>query len=261
MRAVGFFVLALAASRLTDVIGQEEAESDIDLDDEDDMDVDLEEESNVKPPMGGQAEPVEDFDLGLTAPEQKARMASCYQFTLMRSQARKEKLMEASQEIAQQHGVSVEQGQNQLLYHWMLSCYMSIEPHHIQKGAAGTPITEELEQELFGPSRHHKQTAMTASRRQHALLESTIKEVQEAAQRQGGPGGPQQPAYVDNSMLSGSNGVIFMLIIFAVIFGGGALIVLKLNQVSDKERSKKDRLSKAEKRAAEAAKKSSGKKK
>jgi len=237
--------------------------TDLDLDEDDLDDDDESEDASGGMGMGaGQGPPVDDFDLDMPEEERKTRMRACLAHTMSRAQAYQEQLQAAVKQMVEENRgaqMTPEQAANSIVFSWMISCYMNIEDDGIKAAVSGTPLPPEAEQDLFSHHPERGQQANQASQRQWQLLESVLLE-HKASQPQRDP---QRDPRVDpraqaaaGSSMSGQTGALYILVVFGVIFGAGAIGVLRLmrSEAKDKEKEK-DKPSKAEKKLEKAEKK------
>lgn len=216
--------------------------------DDDDLDLDdLDEDEGPSP-----APPVEDFDLGIPEEDRRKMMASCWQHTLNRVQLRGEELKAAVEQMVaarREQGLSSDQAMNTLLFGWMMACYMNIDGDGVRKVTPSD--TQSLENDIFGQRSDRPQQVNQASRRQWQLLESIIKEQQErAGSSSSSPMGSAGPP------AGGQGSFTYVLVVFAVLFGLGALVVLKLVRADQSVQAEKEakKAEKAEKKLSKKAK-------
>lgn len=240
--AIVFVALRLGSARAEDDDFDDDL-SDLDLDDQE---ADGSAAGGGAPQGMGQAEPVEDFDLGMPQEDRKKRMSACFGYTLGRLQSKQEEMTEMVKGIMEHHKMKQDQAMNSLLMTWMMSCYMNVEEDAVKSASGkslGTPmpLSEEEDSEMFA---HQKQgapqTVQQASQAQWGLLESILKEHQlKNPQGAQGPRGQPQMAAPGSSMDS-QTGMIYVLVVFGVLFGAGVIAVSKLTQMAngkDKDRS------------------------
>jgi len=226
--------------------------SDLDLD-EDDLD-DFEDESEDS---AGRGAAMEDFDLEMPEEQRKTRMRACYAHTVHRAQTYQDQLQAAIQQMVEANSGqqrTQDQAANSVIFSWMITCYMNINDHGIKAAVAGTPLQPEVEQDIFSHHPEKRQQANQASQRQWQLLELVLMEQQSAQQqRQGmdprtGPGAPG----VAGSSMTGQSQMLYILVVFGIIFGVGAIVVLRLMRGESQDR---DKLTKSQKKADKAEKK------
>jgi len=267
MRMLSVLPLAFVVWRLGGVLGDDDAEAGMGSDDDLDLEDDFEDnDPSPNPgPMGGAPE-VEDFDLGMDETDKSNRMGSCFSYTMGRLQVRRDMMQKHAQEMMEQHGVKQNQAMTAVISSWMMACYMNIEEDQVTQ-AIGTPfgqpiaVSKEREDGMFAHHPAAKQTAQQASRKQWSLLETTLNENSKnmpqgpGADQKSRPGGPQAEP-LGMHMDSGT-GFIYMMAVFVVLFGLGAIVVMRLSQKeqgNDKDRGSKSQR-KAEKAERQAAKK------
>jgi len=268
-RPPALLALLLALAVFGSARGDDEADAD------DDADLDLEDlEDDVALGAGeGEAEG-EEFDLGMPPEDQLKRMQACYVHMMNRIQHRRDQLEAAIQELVQQRSgeVSNDQAANSIVVSWMMQCYMNIDGSSMKEAIHGKAPSPELEQQLFAPrSDQPKQ----ASQRQWKLLSDVVAEGQKEALanekrqqqqqqqqqqksstgRSGEAPAPQPPAYTGGgpllSGLSGQSQAIYVLVVFGVIFGLGAIGVMRLMRSEQESRNRlSKKQEKSEKRAS-----------
>lgn len=227
--------------------------SDLDLD-EDDFDDDDDESEDSSGGMGaGQGEPVEDFDLDMPEDQRKLRMRSCLSHTMARAQAYQEQLQGAIAQMVEQQQVSQEQAANSVIFSWMITCYMNIDDDGIKAATAATPLQPEQEEDVFSHHPERGQQANQASQRQWQLLEAILMEQNAASEQQ------QRRQGVDPRMdpraagtPAGQSQMLYVLVVFGIIFGLGAIVVVRLMRSESQDRDSKSqrKTDKAEKKLA-----------
>lgn len=242
MRARGPLCLALLlaalGTRADDAEGGDDDDLDIDLDDEDEG--------------PGPAPPVEDFDLGIPEEDRRTMMSSCWKHTINRVQLRKTELDAAVEQMVaarRESGMSPDQAMNTMLYGWMMACYLNIDGDGVRKVTSSD--TQALESDIFGQRGDRPQQVNQASQRQWQLLESTIKESQSQS-ASGGSSGGSSSAPMDSGLpgAGGQGSATYAVVVFGIIFGMGALVVLKLMRADQNVQADKDarKAEKAEKK-------------
>merc|ERR1712176_1019120 len=121
----------------------------------------------------------------------------------------------------------------------MMTCYLNVDPDDYveagQKYKEG--FSEELGGLLFSQRPDKKQQVMHASKAQWTLLESVVVEIQKdresRQQQQKGPNPGQNSAPINTNAppvaaMSTANQYLYMLVAFGVMFGLGAIVVMKL---------------------------------
>lgn len=241
MRNLSLLAIALIALRLGSAAADDAAGDDLD-DEFADLDLDDDDSSLDDASIAEKPPEVDDFDLGMPAEDQKKRMGACFSYTLGRVHGKQEMIQESVKDMESTHGMKRDQAMNALVFTWMMSCYMNIEPEAEKKAVAlpaGQPIPLEdpEDEELFSQQTTKPQSVAQASKRQWALLEGVLKENEKNVQKQkqksqsgaGRPGqAPQAPAAEPTSML-------YLLVAFGAIFGTVGLVVAYLAK-KDKDR-------------------------
>lgn len=244
------FVLLLAALSAADDVSEGAAADDIDDDGDFDLDDDLDDDDAGSPPPVE----VEDFDLGLPEEDRQRMMASCFHHSVNRLGLKKDEIQTMVKEMVNRPGsdMSETQALNTLLFSWMMACYMNVKVDSVSKVTAQD--TKEMESSLFDQRPGSPQHPNQASRRQWKLLEEVVTEMRKhnpGGVRPPGTGGPgEEESPVPPG--AGSFGSMYALIVFAVIFGLGAIVVLKLVRAGSRVQSERDakRAEKAEKKLA-----------
>jgi len=265
MRALCLALLLTALSGAADGdAAADAADDDLDLGDDLDEDADLEAdfadaEADAAPDMP----PVEDFDLGMSDSQRKAWLRVCYVHTVNRAQARRQELNHAVKEMmasaeARAQQMSEEKTLTTLVFSWMMQCYMNIDDATAQEGAILGSFKEELERALFAPRADRPQQVQQASSRQWELVSSVMAEEQQKMQQQGRPGGgsPEGAAPgigLVGAGLSGQSQALYIGAVFTVIFGLGAITVLRLSR--SEKATERSGSSKSQKKAEKAEKK------
>lgn len=235
MKARGALCLALLlaalGTRADDADGDDDVDDDLDLDDVDEG--------------PGPAPPVEDFDLGIPEEDRRKMMASCWKHTINRVQLRKSELDAAIEQMVaarKESGMSSDQAMNTMLYGWMMACYMNIDGDGTRKVTPSD--TQALESDIFSQRSDRPQQVNQASQRQWELLESTIKEQQQST------GGSSRSSPTGEGFSGQGGSTTYVLVVFAVIFGLGGLVVLKLVRADQSVQAEKDakKAEKAEKK-------------
>jgi len=218
-----------------------QAAEDADLDDFDDDDLDG--PSDAPPGGGAAAEFQEDFDLDMPEEKRLLRMRACFAYSLARVQVHQEPLQQAIAGMVEHQGMSEDQAANTIVFTWVMTCYMNADDSTIEAASHNVVLEQDQEEALFTPH-EGKQTPSSASKRQWDLLGKVVnenKEARERQQKQQQPPGASQarsPVDVPGAGMSGTNGALYMIIVFGVIFGAGILGVLRLMK-SEEEGSKK----------------------
>jgi len=215
---------------------------------------------------GGAAEAVEDFDLGMPEEDRRKRMKACLIHTTNRVQLRRDMLEQTIRDMVEQHNMKQEQAINALLVTWQMSCYMNIRSGAVSEARRGGSMSEELEQELFS-QRSDWQNVQQASQRQWKLLESVLAEMQKEAGPAGLGSQPDARASPGAAGAAGAAGAgaarpapdqsqwIYVLLVFGVFFGTGALVISRLRLLGKKEETERERSSKSQRKAEKAEKK------
>jgi len=239
--------------------------ADPDFDDLDDIDLDdegeeqgMEQGQSEVPP---ETEKVDDFDLAIPGEDRKKRMKACFTHTMGRVQLRRQQLQETVQQMTmlRKNDMTAEQATNTLIFSWMMACYMNIDSSGIAQASQSRPLSEELEKNLFSQRTDRPQQVHQASPKQWDLLKSVLEEEGKKAPRKD-PG--MGMAGEEPGRAAGQSQYLYVLAVFFIIFGLGALSVYRLMQnekaghrsVDATERSAKSRR-KAEKEEKKIAKK------
>lgn len=209
-----------------------------------------------------EASAVEDFDLTMPEEDRRKQMEACFGFATARVEMRSEELQAAVKENMERHSVSLEQAINSIVFSWMMSCYMNINPEDIRE--AGKPISEAEEARLFTPNPKKTQQVHQASQRQWELLQSVLmdqtkkKQEEQKEQRKAQQKSSAIPeATPPIQMASGppsQTGWLYVLVVFGMLFGLGALGVARLVK-SEKDEANARQKKKEEKEAKKGKKK------
>lgn len=225
------------SSRMT--AAEEDAEEEAE-----EIDAEAEQEAEEEAPA------VEDFDLGMSEDTQKARMQLCMYRMVERMQEQKDHVANTAKEIAsQQPGVDEQQVMNNIMFTWMMQCYISIEKVGLLEVPPSTPLTASEQAQLFD-SRAGPQDVQKTSKRQWTLLQTVLTESQKQQdnaqqQQRGAPRRGFEPP-----VPSSSSSAYWALLAFAFLFGLVAFAVMVLIR---SQNSKQEKL--MSKRAEKEAKK------
>lgn len=267
-------LLAVLGAADGDAAGDEAAkggESGADSDDFDFDDLDSEEggqeAGGEAQPMQDEASAVEDFDLGMPEEDRKQRMNSCFYYTMNRVRTRGEQLQATLKEaMSQQPQLSQEQILNTMVFTWMMTCYMNIDSDGIRQATQTQQLTQELEVALFSEREDTPQQIRQASRRQWQLIEETLMErqqeqkQQQQQQHQDSPKKKSSGAKLPLTGMSGQSQVLYILVVFGVVFGLGAIVTYRLINAEKAGREKPTSSAKSQKKADKAEKKLAKKK-
>lgn len=265
-------LLAVLGAADGDAAGDEAAkggESGAEGDDFDFDDFDSEEDGQeaggAAQPMQDEGPAVEDFDLNMPVEERKERMNACVTHTMNRVRTRGDQLQNTLKEaMTQQPQLSQEQILNTMVFTWMMTCYMSIDGEGIKQATQTQSLSPELEMALFSERADTLQKVRQASRRQWQLIEETLLEHQQHQRQQQQQQQQDSPkkspgVKVPLSGMSGQSQALYILVVFGVVFGLGAIVTYRLIG-AEKAGREKSASGKSQKKAEKAEKKLAKKK-
>lgn len=223
-------------------------------------------EDDPEPQSSGPAEdpsaeadevPVEEFDLGMTQDERGVRMRICLFRTMARAQSKRDQLQQSAAEIVKNDPqYNMEQIVNNIVFTWMMQCYINADDSGALEVQLETPLTEEQEVNTFDTRIQGRQQVRYASKRQWALLQQTVEDqsknerkMQEDTQTRG-RGNPLGGGPLGGS--SPSTQALYVLVMFGTIFGLCALAVSYLMRGGERTKSRKQE--KAEKKLSKKTK-------
>lgn len=174
----------------------------------------------------------DDPDEGLDPGARRKRMRACLSASRAWMAARPDEVAEevgrmvaamASQALASgkssgpmDEAMAEEQGNSQMLYSMLITCYYSIEGELAEAVYGGAPVPKESEEELF----KNVASPPRPTRRQYRLIESVFKEERDKMMKEMDSGDMPGGMGVPGRNLTTSQKTFYVLAVLAAIFGG-----------------------------------------